>query len=253
MRSPRIFADASRSFDIVSTKGLEGLTRKAKTLAVGTSSCNASSRFRHELDGQTSHARDVIARPVQARDKSERDRVGADPEDDRNCAGCCLCGECRRTSIDRGYHRYLAANEIGGQLRQSIVLAIRPPIFDTHVPSLDIAGFLETLAERAQQVRMCLRRITVDEPYHWHHQLLSTRDQRPIGRDATDKGDEIAPPHVTPEAKAKGYLPTYTSTKEGVEGGAPAPIVGQPADVQDSRKEGPNTQRDQHEGFSAPL
>jgi hypothetical protein len=112
----------------------------------------------------------------------------------------------------------LVANEIGGQLLYSIVLAIRPSIFDPHVLALNIAGFFEALAERAQQARVYVRRITVDEPDRWHHRLLRTRNQRPRGRHATDKGDEIAPPHVTPKAKAKGYYPLILAQGRGRRG-----------------------------------
>ena len=62
----------------------------------GTSSRRSSSRFavnslREEID-----PREVAARPVEAGDKTEPDRVVADSEDDGDRRGCRLGRECRR-------------------------------------------------------------------------------------------------------------------------------------------------------------
>jgi putative tryptophan/tyrosine transport system substrate-binding protein len=43
----------------------------------------------------------------------------------------------------------LAHPEIGRQGRQSIVLTLRPPVFDQHVLTFDIARLLEALTERS--------------------------------------------------------------------------------------------------------
>jgi len=43
--------------------------------------------FRCHLDVQIGHAGDVAARPIEAGDKSDINRVGPYPEDDRNLAG----------------------------------------------------------------------------------------------------------------------------------------------------------------------
>ena len=47
-------------------------------------------------------------------------------------------------------HVDLAADEIGGQGGQPIIMALRPAVFDRHVLSLDIAGFAQSLPERGQ-------------------------------------------------------------------------------------------------------
>jgi hypothetical protein len=48
-----------------------------------------------------------------------------------------------------GYdHRYAAADEIGDERRQPIVLIFRPAIFDRDVLPVDIAGFLQALEKR---------------------------------------------------------------------------------------------------------
>ena len=117
-------------------------------VAVGTNSCSSSSRFGPSSALKRGHAREVAAWPVQAGDKSKLDRVAAGQEDDRNRRGRRL-GRQRRRSAARGNHGHLTTNQIGRQRRQSIVLALRPAIFDRHVPALDIAGFAQALAERA--------------------------------------------------------------------------------------------------------
>ena len=47
--------------------------------------------LRPDLHVQDAHAREVAARSVQAGDKSKRERIEPDHEDDRNRRGCCLC------------------------------------------------------------------------------------------------------------------------------------------------------------------
>ena len=63
-------------------------------VAVGTTSCSSSSRF-GPSSGFNGHAGDVAARPVQAGDEADLDRVAANHEDDRNGCGRRLCSECR--------------------------------------------------------------------------------------------------------------------------------------------------------------
>ena len=71
--------------------GLVGLTSTAMMVAVGTNSCSSSSRFGPSSALIRGHAREVAARSVQAGDKSDRDRVAAGHEDDRNRRGRRLC------------------------------------------------------------------------------------------------------------------------------------------------------------------
>ena len=48
-----------------------------------------------------------------------------------------------------GYgYRYAAADEIGCERRQPIILVLRMPILDRYVLALDIAGFLQALEKR---------------------------------------------------------------------------------------------------------
>ena len=69
-------------------------------------------------------------------------------KDDRNCRGRRL-GRKRRGVPLADDHGDLTADQIGRQSRQASVLALRPAIFDRHVAALDVAGFVQALAERA--------------------------------------------------------------------------------------------------------
>src|SRR5262249_47196473 len=83
--------------------------------------------------------------------------------------------------------------EIGHERRQAIVLAVQPVVLHRHVLALDVAGFVEALAERASNAHGGLGRPTVDKAYHWHRWLLRARCQRPCRRTAEQR-DELAPP-----------------------------------------------------------
>src|SRR5262249_23986424 len=101
--------------------------------------------LRPYLRVQRRYAPDVAARSGEARDKAKSDRLGRYLEYDRTRRGRCLARQCRRSATRRGNHGYLTTDEIGRQWPQSIVLAVRPAIFDRHVAAFDIAGFAQTL------------------------------------------------------------------------------------------------------------
>ena len=77
-------------------------------------------------------------------------------------------------SAERGggccYQVDLAADEIGRQCGQPIIVAFRQAVFDRHVLSLDIAGFAQSLAERGHQSRA--RRGGPEVADHRHRLLL---------------------------------------------------------------------------------
>jgi len=65
------------------------------------------------------------------------------PEDNRTCGGRCLCRLYRSRAADCRNHVHLTANQIGRQGWKSIVLPLRPAIFDRDVLALDIAAFAQ--------------------------------------------------------------------------------------------------------------
>jgi hypothetical protein len=106
----------------------------------------------HQLSLQKRYARDIASRAVEAGEEPRLDRVNTVGEDDRNGRGGHLGDKCRRgTRCDD--HIHLAMNQIGGEPRQSVVLAFRPAIFDRRIPAFDIADFVEASPEGNQTSR----------------------------------------------------------------------------------------------------
>src|SRR6267378_1258604 len=151
--------------------------------------------LRPHLYVQVRYAGQVAAGPVEAGDKPNLDRVDRYREDDRNGRSRRLCRKCRRSTAGRRNHSHLTVNQVGRQCRQSIILAVRPAIFDRHVLALDISCILQSLAERVQTDRISVRRCAAKKPDHRHSALLSTRGEWPRHRRATEKRDELASLH----------------------------------------------------------
>jgi putative tryptophan/tyrosine transport system substrate-binding protein len=84
------------------------------------------------------HAGGVSARPIQTGDETHCDRVSADGEDDRDGRGRGF-GRKRRWRTGRRGHGHPPTDQIGGQVRQPIILSRRPAEFDRHVLTFDIA------------------------------------------------------------------------------------------------------------------
>ena len=91
-----------------------------------------------------------------------------------------------------------SANQIGRQRRQSIILAVRPTVFDRHALALDIASVFEAWMKCVQPG--CVNPsgdLAVEEPDHRHPLvLLRALFKRPRGRRAAEERDELAPLHV---------------------------------------------------------
>src|SRR5262249_12047587 len=86
---------------------------------------------------------------------------------------------------------------------KSIVLILRPAVFDSHVLALDIAGFAQAPTERAQTAREHVRRFTAEVSDHGHRRLLRVRRERPCRRRAAEQRDELPPLHsITSSARA---------------------------------------------------
>ena len=127
------------------------------TAALGTSSCSQRELLRRQIDPEKARSGDVPARPVEARHDAGPDWVAAIDEDDGNGRRRRLGRQCRGIGVGHDHHD-LAANQIGRQRGQSIVLPLRPAAFDRHVPALDVAGFVQALVECSDPLRERSRR-----------------------------------------------------------------------------------------------
>src|SRR5260370_28959814 len=157
-------------------------------------------------------ARRVAARPSEAGNKAESDRVFGGEKDDRDRRGCRLGRQ--RTTCKCGDHRDLTANQVGRQLRQPIYLILGEAVDDRHVIALDIAGVFETLAEYAQTVRARVSSCGVEPPDHRHRRLLRARRKRPRCHCAAEQRDELAAFHSI-----------TSSAMESSEGGTMRPSI----------------------------
>jgi hypothetical protein len=84
-----------------------------------------------------------------------------------------LWPQAQQVAAGRGDNGNVAADEIGHERWQLIVLALQPVVLHRHVLTLDVAGFVEALPERTGNSR--LGRLAVDEADHWHRRLLRIR------------------------------------------------------------------------------
>src|SRR5437870_3502702 len=74
-------------------------------------------------------------------------------EHDWDGRGCRFSSQCRGRPSRRDDNCYLAADQIGRQCWQSIVLPLRRAVLDRDVLTLRIASFLKALAECSNEVR----------------------------------------------------------------------------------------------------
>jgi hypothetical protein len=122
-------------------------------------------QLRCQLHVQRGHAGNIAARSVEAGNEANFHRVLGGREDDRNRRGCPLGGE-RRRCAKRGDHGDLTTHQIGCLLRQPIIVALRPAVFDRHILAFDVTGLLQTLAERGDVGRIPVGRCAIEPPYH---------------------------------------------------------------------------------------
>ena len=138
-----------------------------------------------QFDGEGAEAREVAARPGDTGDQAVPDRVVDAGENDRDRRGRVLRRACCRDGARRD-HVDLAADEVGSQCRQPIIVAFRKAVFDRHVLSLDIAGFAQSMMERRHIRSRRAGRPAVEVPDHRHRLLLRTGGVRPCDRRAAE-------------------------------------------------------------------
>src|SRR5262245_63233876 len=95
----------------------------------------------------------VAARPGEAGNKTEPDRVLGGNKGDWDRRGCRLSSR-RPGARARGDYSDPSANQFGGQFRQSSVLVLGEAVDDCYVLALHIANLLEALAKCTQTVQI---------------------------------------------------------------------------------------------------
>ena len=109
------------------------------------SSCSSSSRLA-VTSGCMENARYVAARPGKAGDKAKLDRVAGGREDDRD--RWCRCFGCKRSARPAGTGHLSTTRSAISRRQGGSVRPLHPVVFDRHVVTFDVAGFVEALAKR---------------------------------------------------------------------------------------------------------
>jgi hypothetical protein len=97
-----------------------------------------------------------------------------------------------------GHDHILAADEIGGQCRQSIITALPKAVFDRQILSLDEASFTQSLVESGE--KRCSPRAghtATEDADHRHRLLLRAEGARHRHR-AAQQEEQLAASHSMP-------------------------------------------------------
>jgi hypothetical protein len=160
----------------------------------------------HQLKSEKIDPRQIAARPGEAGDKTERDRVFGGEEDDRDRRRCRLRRKCPKSG-DRDEHGHLTTGQIGYQCRQTIVLPLRPAVHDRYVLALDETRVLQAPMKSTQRVHPSDRRCAMEKSDYRHRRLLRACRERPRRSRAAKQRDELAPLHsITSSAMASSLV-----------------------------------------------
>src|SRR5262249_18322287 len=145
---------------------------------------------------------------MKAGDVAERDRIATGGKHNWDCRSRRPGSDYGGVATGRCEHRYLALNQLGRKHRQAIVLTICVPIYDPDILVRGVAGFPEPIMKGRQHVRCTSGRSALEEPNHWHRELLRARRERPRRR-AAEQCDERPPFHsITSSARASSVAGT---------------------------------------------
>ena len=104
-------------------------------------------------DREQTNSRDIASRTVERRYGSSLDRIVPHNDHDWNCRSRGLGSRRRGASSDRNDDGDTPFHQLAGELRQPIILSLRPTIFDREVASLDIACLAQPFFDRRDRGR----------------------------------------------------------------------------------------------------
>src|SRR5262245_46687842 len=154
-----------------------------------------SQPFRRNLLGEKTDPGGVAARPGKAGDKTKRDWIASSSENDRDRCGRSFGRLNSSGRAGRSDNGDATADEVSHERRKAIVSAVQPIVLDHHVLPLDVAGFVEALAERSGMARGGIGWPAGDKRDGRHGGLLRSRRERPHRR-AAEQRDELPSSHV---------------------------------------------------------
>src|SRR5262245_20474339 len=147
------------------------------------------------LSGEKIDAGRVAARPGKARDKTQLDRVVADPEDDRNRCSRSFGRLGSSGLAGRGDNSHATPDKVRHERRQPVVSTVQPVVLDYDVLPLHVTCFAESFTERIGTADGVLGRPNDDDTYD-RRRLLRARRERPRSRRTAEQRDELAAFHV---------------------------------------------------------
>ena len=100
-----------------------------------------------QLSREKIDSRQVSAWPCEAGDETELDGVFADAEDDRDRRGRSFGGKRSSVAGWRGDNGDTTTHEVSHERRKAIEFALQPIVLHRYVLALDVARFVEALAE----------------------------------------------------------------------------------------------------------
>jgi hypothetical protein len=146
--------------------------------------------------------RQISTRPGEAVDKTELDRVFADTKDDRDHRGRSFGHLSSVIARGRGNNGHATTHEVSHERRKAIELALQPVVLHRYILALEVAGFIEALAERGGKGRIGWSGI--DEPDNRHSRLLRARRERPRRCAAEQRDERAAAAHsITSSARKR--------------------------------------------------
>ena len=110
--------------------------------------------LRSQLSPEKIDPRQVSARPGEAPDKTEFDRVFADAKDDRDGRGRSFGHLGSMVARWRGDNGHATTREVSHERRKAIEFALQPVVLHRYVLALEVAGFAEAFAERGAKGRI---------------------------------------------------------------------------------------------------
>jgi hypothetical protein len=170
--------------------------------------------LRGQLIREKIDPRQVSARPGEAGDKTELDRVFTDAEDDWG-RRCCSFGRLRRHIAGCGDDSHLAAHQIRHQGREAIVLAFQPVVFDRYVLTINVGVLAEAFAKRGRKAGVAISRPISDKPDNRHCCLLRASCDWPRSGGGAEKRYELAPSHCHPRVSDRAIVSDYGTALEG--------------------------------------
>jgi hypothetical protein len=129
--------------------------------------------------------------------KAKFDGVGANKKHNWSCGDSRFGGK-RRNCGGTSDHSYSTLNEVGRHRRQSILVALRPTVFDRDVLALNVAGLGKAPDESRNLAGPLVdRRSAAEIADNRHRRLLRAHRERPCYRARAEQCDEAAPSQLT--------------------------------------------------------